>query len=148
MMKRYSVFRIEQKMEFGKFNSFLIDFLRFSFVKMKIISTVVEREYTPDITWQICLTCQFTGFYMTRGFIERYFLTDYIYILENHFYFVNVPDYCFKPSLSWILNSYIPNGRDSDQTCFYCQLLFWLNNVRKIVNTYLHCLIFILTDKA
>ena len=50
MMKRYSVFRIEQKMEFGKFTSFLIDFLRFSFVKMKVISTVVEREYTPDIT--------------------------------------------------------------------------------------------------
>ena len=36
------------------------------------------------------------------GFTERYFLTDYSYILENHFYFVNVPDYCFKPSLSRI----------------------------------------------
>ena len=39
---------------------------------------------------------------MLRGFTERYFLTDYSYILENHFYFVNVPDYCFKPSLSRI----------------------------------------------
>ena len=33
---------------------------------------------------------------MIRGFIEWYFLTDYSYILENHFYFVNAPDYCFK----------------------------------------------------
>ena len=39
---------------------------------------------------------------MLRGFTERYFLTDYSYILENHFYFVNVPGYCFKPSLSRI----------------------------------------------
>ena len=45
---------------------------------------------------------QLTDFYMLRGFTERYFLTDYSYILENHFYFVNVPDYCFKPSLSRI----------------------------------------------
>ena len=36
---------------------------------------------------------------MVRGFTERYFLTDYSYILEKHFYFVNAPDYCFKPSL-------------------------------------------------
>ena len=37
---------------------------------------------------------------MVRGFTERYFLTDNSYILENHFYFVNPPNYCFKPSLS------------------------------------------------
>ena len=24
-------------------------------------------------------------------------ITDYSYILENHFYFVNAPEYCFKP---------------------------------------------------
>ena len=33
---------------------------------------------------------------------KRYFLTDYSYILKNHFYFVNSSDYCFKPSLSRI----------------------------------------------
>ena len=89
-------------MEFEKFNYFFIDFLRYSFGRIKVISTVVEREYTPDINWQICFAYQLTYFYMLRGFTERYFLTDYSYILENHFYFVNVPDYCFKPSLSRI----------------------------------------------
>ena len=89
-------------MEFEKFNCFFIDFLRYSFGRIKVISTVVEREYTPDINWQICFAYQLTDFYMLRGFTERYFLTDYSYILENHFYFVNVPDYCFKPFLSRI----------------------------------------------
>ena len=28
---------------------------------------------------------------MIKGFTEQYILTDYSYILENHFYFVNVP---------------------------------------------------------
>ena len=50
MMKRCSGFHIEQKMEFEKFNRFFIDFLRNSFGKIKVISTVLEREYTPDIT--------------------------------------------------------------------------------------------------
>ena len=40
-------FHIEQKMVF--------DFLRYSFGRIKVISTVVEREYTPDITWQFAL---------------------------------------------------------------------------------------------
>ena len=102
MMKRCSVFHIEQRMEFEKFNSFFIDFLRYSFGRIKVISTVVEREYTPDITWRICFTYQLTGFYMIRGFTEWYFLTEYSYILENHFYFVNAPDCCFKPFLSWM----------------------------------------------
>ena len=102
MVKSYSVFHIEQKMEFETFNCFFTDFLRYSFGRIKVISTVVEREYTPDINWQICFAYQLTDFYMLRGFTERYFLTDYSYILENHFYFVNVPDYCFKPSLSGI----------------------------------------------
>ena len=102
MMKSCSVFHIEQKMEFEKFNCFFIDFLRYSFRRIKVISNVVEREYTPDINWQICFAYQLTDFYMLRGFTERYFLTDYSYILENHFYFVNMPDYCFKPSLSGI----------------------------------------------
>ena len=63
---------------------------------------MIERDYTPDITRQICFAYQLTGFYMIRGFTERYFLSDYSYILENHFYFVNAPDYCLKPSLSRI----------------------------------------------
>ena len=87
-------------MEFEKFNCFFIDFLRYSFGRIKVISTMVEREYTPDISWQICFTYQLTDFYMLRLCTERNFLTDYSYILENDFYFVNVPDYCFKPSSS------------------------------------------------
>ena len=63
---------------------------------------MVEREDTPNTTRQICFAYQPTGFYMMRGFPGRYFLTDYSYILESHFYFVNVPDCCFKPSLSRI----------------------------------------------
>ena len=98
-MKSCSVFHMEQNMAFEKFNCFFIDFLRHSFGRIKVISTVVERKYTPDIAWQICFACQLTDFYMLRGFTERYYLTDYSYILENHFYFVNVPDYCFKPSI-------------------------------------------------
>ena len=102
MMKSYSDFLIEQKTEFEKFNYFFVDFLSYSFGRIKVISTVVEREYTPDINWQICFAYQLTDFYMLRGFTERYFLTDYSYILENHFYFVNAPGYCFKLSLSRI----------------------------------------------
>ena len=100
MMKSCSVFYIEQKIEFEEFNCFFIDFLRYSFGRIKVISTVVEREYTPDITWQICFVYQLTGFYMIRCFTERYFLTDYSYILENKFCFINAPNYCFKSSLS------------------------------------------------
>ena len=96
-MKSCSVFHIEQNMEFEKFNCFFINFLRYSFGRIKVISTVVEREYTPDINWQICFAYQLTDCSMLTGFTERYFLTDYRYILENHFYFVNVPGYCFKP---------------------------------------------------
>ena len=42
-------FHIEQKMEFEKFSCYFIDFLRYSFGRIKVISTVVERKYTPDI---------------------------------------------------------------------------------------------------
>ena len=101
-MKSYSVFHTEQTMESEKFNWYLVDFLRHSFGRIKVISTVVEKKYAPDINWQICFAYQLTDFYMFRGFTERYFLTDYSYISENHFYFVNVPHYCFKPSLSRI----------------------------------------------
>ena len=96
-MKSCSVFHIEQKMEFEKFNCFFIDFCRYNFGTIKAISTVVEREHTPDIiTWQICFTYQLTNFYMIRGFTKQYFLTDYSYILENPFHFVNAPDYCLN----------------------------------------------------
>ena len=40
----------EPKTEFEKFNSFFIDFLRYSFRRIKVISAVVEREYTADTT--------------------------------------------------------------------------------------------------
>ena len=49
IMKSCSVFHIEQKMEFEKFNYFFIDFLRYSFGRIKVFSTVLESEYTPDI---------------------------------------------------------------------------------------------------
>ena len=76
MMKSYPVFHIEQKKEFEKCH-----FLRYSFGKIKVISTVVEREYTPDITRHVCFAYQLTGFYKIRGFTDRYFLTDYSFIL-------------------------------------------------------------------
>ena len=38
------------KAEFVKFNCFIIDFLRYNFWRIKVILTVVEIEYTPDIT--------------------------------------------------------------------------------------------------
>ena len=109
MMKSYSVFHKEQKTEFQKCNCFLVDFWRYSFGRIKVISAVVEREYTTDITGQICFPYQLTDFYMIRGFTKRYFLIDYSYILENHFYFVKAPNYCFKPSLSRIfcVNSFV-----------------------------------------
>ena len=68
-----------------------------------------SSRYTPNITWQNCFAYQLTDFYMIRGFTERYFQADYSYILENHFYFVNAPDYCFKSSLYRILcvNSFV-----------------------------------------
>ena len=100
MMKSYTVFHIEQKTEFEKFNCFFVNFLRCNFGRIKVILTVVKRENTPDIARQICLSYQLTGFYTRRGFTERYFLTDYSYIFENHFYFINAPEYCFKSSLS------------------------------------------------
>ena len=75
MMKSYPVFHTEQK-EFEKCH-----FLRYSFGKIKVISTVVEREYTPDITQHVCFAYQLIGFYIIRGFTDRYFLTDYSFIL-------------------------------------------------------------------
>ena len=53
-MKCYLVFNIEQKIEFEKFNCSFVEFLKYSFGRIKVISTVVEGEYTPDITPQIC----------------------------------------------------------------------------------------------
>ena len=102
MMKCYSVFHIEQKTESGKFNCVFVNFLRYSFKRIKVISIVVEREHKPDITRQICFAYQLTGLYMIRRFTERYFLKGYSYILENHFYIVNAPNYCFESSLSRI----------------------------------------------
>ena len=49
--------------------------------------------------FHICFAYHLTGFYMIRDFAEWYFLTDSSYVIENHFYFVNAPDYCFKPPL-------------------------------------------------
>ena len=66
MMKSCSVFHTERKMEFEKFNCFFIEFLRFSFGRIKVMPTVVEREYTPDITRHICFAYQLTGLYDKR----------------------------------------------------------------------------------
>ena len=72
-MKSCLVFHTEQKMEFEKFNCFCVGFLRFSFGRIIVMSTVVEREYTPDITRHICFVYQLLA-YMIIGFTERYFL--------------------------------------------------------------------------
>ena len=50
VMISYSVFHIEQKMEFEKFNCFFVDFLRYSFRRIIFIWTVAEKEYALDIT--------------------------------------------------------------------------------------------------
>ena len=65
-MKSCSVFHTEQKMEFEMFNCFFVGFLRSSFGKIKVMSTVVEREYTPDITRHIDFAYQLTGLYNKR----------------------------------------------------------------------------------
>ena len=66
MIKSCSVFLIEQKMGFEKFHCFFVDFLRSSFGRIKVMSTVAEREYTPDITRYICFAYQLTGLYDKR----------------------------------------------------------------------------------
>ena len=59
-------FHTEQKMEFEKFNCFFVGFLRSSFGRIKVMSTVVEREYTPDITRHNDFAYQLTGLYDKR----------------------------------------------------------------------------------
>ena len=131
MMNCCSVFHIEQKMKSKKFNCFFVNFLRYSFRRIKFISTVIERKYTLDITQQICFAYQLTGFYMIRWFTERYYLINYSYILENHFYFVNAPDYCFKSSLFRIfrVNSSVkvlsPRYKGPSTHIFCTLLLCW-----------------------
>ena len=49
-MMSYSVFHIEQKMEFVKFNCLSVEFLRYGFGRIKVIWTVVERGYTSENT--------------------------------------------------------------------------------------------------
>ena len=49
-----------------KFNCVFVGFLRSSFGRIKVMSTVVEREYTPDITRHICFAYQLTGLYEKR----------------------------------------------------------------------------------
>ena len=66
MMKSCSVFHTEQKVEFEKFNYFFVDFLRSSLGEIKVKPTVVEREYTSDITRYICFAYQLTGLYGKR----------------------------------------------------------------------------------
>ena len=66
MKKSCSVFHTEQKMEFEKFDCFFVGFLRFSFGRIKVMSTVVERWYTPDITGHIYFAHQLTGLYDKR----------------------------------------------------------------------------------
>ena len=83
MMKSCSVFHKVQKKKFEKFNCFLFDFLRSTFGGIKIMSTVVEREHTPDITVNICFAYQLTAFYMVEVSLNS---ISYSYILENHLF--------------------------------------------------------------
>ena len=41
---------------------FFVDFFRQSFGRTKVILTVVEREYTPDIKRQVCFSYQLNSF--------------------------------------------------------------------------------------
>ena len=66
MMKSCSVFHTEQKVEFEKLIAFFVDFLRSSFGAIKVKPTVVEREYTPDITQYNCFAYQLTGLFDKR----------------------------------------------------------------------------------
>ena len=66
MMKSFSVFHIEQQTEFEKFNCFFVDFLRYSFGRIKVILIVVELDYTPDVTHQISFAYKLTGCYDKR----------------------------------------------------------------------------------
>ena len=55
IIKRYSVYHIEEKMELQKFNCFFVDFLKYSFRRTKIISTVkIVYKKTGEcyIKWQ------------------------------------------------------------------------------------------------
>ena len=95
IMKNCSVFHIEQKMEF---NCFLIDFFKIQFWENKTyFDRGLKRLYARHNLTNLLCIYYLIGFYMIRDFIERYFLTDNSFILENHFYSVNAPDYCFKP---------------------------------------------------
>ena len=63
MTKSCPVLHTEQKMEFEKFNCFFDGFLRSNFGRIKIMSTVVEWDYTPAITQNNCFAYQLTGLY-------------------------------------------------------------------------------------
>ena len=66
VMKSCLDFHREQKIEVEMFNCFFVAFLRSSFGRIKIISTVVETDYKPDITRYICFAYQLTGLYDKR----------------------------------------------------------------------------------
>ena len=64
--EKFLSFPHRAKMEFEKFNCFFVGFLRSRFGRIKVMSTVVERKYTPDITRHICFAYQLTGLYEKR----------------------------------------------------------------------------------
>ena len=67
------------------------------------------KIYLLAVFFLMAVMAVFNDSYMIRGFTDRYFLTEYRYILENKFYFVNPPDYCFKTSIFRIfcVNSFL-----------------------------------------
>ena len=69
-------FHIEQEMELEKFNCFFIGFLRYSFGRIKVTSTVIDKTvYTiHNLADLSCMPIDW--FLYDRGFTERYFLTD------------------------------------------------------------------------
>ena len=105
-----SVFYIKQKVELKKFNCFFAGFLKQSFLRMKVIQTVVESEYTPDRRRQICFPYQvytrqkatdlisIPSIHQTEGdrfaFHTRQKATDFLSIPKTAF------KYCFKHSLN------------------------------------------------
>ena len=96
MMKSCSVFHTSKRWSLKSLTAFLSVFLRSSFGRIKVMWTVVKREYTRDITRHICFAYQLNPSIWYEALLNG---ISYSFILENHFYFINAPDYCFWPSL-------------------------------------------------
>ena len=100
--KKNTVFHTEQKTDFLKRLTAFLSIFKDIVLSEQNLFRPWLKENIHQTHRQFWFVYQLTGLYMIRGFTERYFPEDYSFILENHFYFVIAPDYCFKASLSRI----------------------------------------------